>query len=583
MLSDKDTIGRSLKKMTDGLSSMIKAIEQRDYLLHAVNRTADILLRADEHNFDDSLEEGMALIADCVGVDSIHIWKAERMKGVLTYYLDCKYINSSIQPTIIRSEPLGFQYPYSTGLDKDVSGRKCINGPVAGFSHEVRDSLTPHNIKSILIMPLFVRDSFWGQVSFEDCREERVFNESEVSILHSASLMIANARNRQEEAALIREADQRTKLMLEATPLCTQLWNKNMGLVDCNEAAVKLFGVRDKQEFFNRFFELSPEYQPDGRRSEEVVFEILRRALDGEHIVVDGWMHQKLDGTPIPAEVVATRVKYGNEYVVAAYASDKREYNRMMKKIESLLLETQAVNQAKSEFMARMSHEMLTPMNVIMGMTQVAQMSDDILGSLKECFDEIGDASNHLLRLIKDVLEMSNMTFDILKLDNSAFSFTDVFDDALKVVGRFMQAKQQNFIFDLDRSIPPLLIGDKRRLGQVIVKILENAAKFTPERGEIRFAARALNQDDEMVTLKVEITDNGLGIAEERQKSLFNVFEQIDGGLTREHGGLGLGLALSKRIIEMMGGNIWVDSELGKGSKFTFTCRVKKQNASLAA
>jgi signal transduction histidine kinase len=177
---------------------------------------------------------------------------------------------------------------------------------------------------------------------------------------------------------------------------------------------------------------------------------------------------------------------------------------------------------------------------------------------------------------------MSNMTFDILKLDDSAFSFADVFDDALKVVGRFIEAKQQNFIFNIDRSIPPLLFGDKRRLGQVIVKILENAAKFTPEHGGIRFAARALDQDDETVTLKVEIEDNGRGIAEERQKTLFNVFEQIDGGLTRAHGGLGLGLALSKRIIEMMGGKIWVESELGKGSKFTFTCKFKQQNASQA-
>jgi signal transduction histidine kinase len=250
----------------------------------------------------------------------------------------------------------------------------------------------------------------------------------------------------------------------------------------------------------------------------------------------------------------------------------------MMKKIESLLFETQAANHAKSELMARMSHEMLTPMNAIMGLTQVAQMSD-LADSLKGYLDEIDNASKNLLRLINDVLDMSNMTFDIFKLDNVAFSFAALFDGALKIVSRLMNAKQQVFTFDIDRSIPPLLVGDKKRLEQVIVKILENAAKFTPEHGEIRFTACSPEKDGEMVVLRMEVTDNGLGIAEERQKTLFNVFEQIDGGNTRKQGGIGLGLALAKRIIETMGGEIWVDSELGKGSKFTFTCKVQPQNA----
>ncbi|MDR2934300.1 MAG: MCP four helix bundle domain-containing protein [Candidatus Adiutrix sp.] len=575
-LSSNDTIALSIRKMTDGLNSMIKEIEQRDYLLHAVNRTADILLRADEHNFEASLEEGLALMADCLGVDRILIWKAEAGENVFSYYLDYRYANSYASPG--KSFPLGAVFPYYTGFEKSSSRQDSINGPVSGLPDEWQSLSRDYKVKSVLMLPLFLRDDFWGQISFADFRRERVFSENEVSILRSASLMIANARNRHEEAALIREADHRTRIMLDTMPLCCQVWSRNLSILDCNEAAVKHYGFRDKLEYIDRFFELSPERQPDGRRSDETVYVWLRKAFEGQYCVFE-WMHQMPDGTPIPSEIILSRVKFGNEDVVIGYTRDLREQHMMMKRIESLLLETQAANHAKSEFMARMSHEMLTPMNAIMGLTQVALMSelpDDIM---KGYLEEINKASNQLLQLINDVLEMSNMTFDIFKLDNLAFSFTSVFDDALKVVGRFMEAKQQVFTFEIDRSIPPLLIGDRRRLGQVMVKIMENAAKFTPEHGEIRFSALALDKDAEVVTLRVEVEDNGQGIAEERKKSLFNVFEQIDGGNTRKHGGIGLGLALAKRIVEMMGGRIWVDSELGKGSKFTFTCKVQQQGA----
>ena len=575
LLSDKDVIGLSLKKMTGGLNSMIEEIRQRDNLLHAVNSAADILLRADENNFEASLQEGIALIANCVSVDRVYIWKAERVKGDFSYYLDYKYVDSLGRQG--EPVPLGARFKGSTGFEKTLTGRNCVNGPISGLSEEWRELSDYYNVRSILIIPLFLRDGFWGQISFDDCREERVFSESEVSILRSASLMIANARNRHEEAALVREADQRSRLMLDTMPLGCQLWSQNKSIIDCNEALVKLFGLRDKQEFIDRFFELSPEFQPDGRPSEETALMWLDTALGGQYCVFE-WQHQTLDGTPMPAEITITRVRYGNEYVLMAYTRDLREHNRMMKKIESLLFETQAANHAKSEFMARMSHEMLTPMNAIMGLTQVAQMSE-LPEGLQGYLEEIDNASNQLLRLINDVLEMSNMTFDIFKLDNLAFSFAGVFDDALKVVSRFMDAKQQIFTYDLDRSIPPLLIGDKKRLGQVMVKIMENASKFTPEHGEIRFTAAVEEKDEETVTLRVEVTDNGLGIAEERQRNLFNVFEQIDGGNTRKQGGVGLGLALAKRIIETMGGRIWVESELGQGSKFTFTCKVRQRQA----
>ena len=232
-------------------------------------------------------------------------------------------------------------------------------------------------------------------------------------------------------------------------------------------------------------------------------------------------------------------------------------------------------NRVKSEFMSRINHEMLTPMNAIMGMAQIAQMQSDP-ESRKECLDEIAQASSQLLRLINDVLDMSSIEGGAFTLTDSFFSFSMMLQDALRTVGGYVNEKQHTLILDLDPSIPISLIGDEKHLSQVIINLLTNAVKFTPENGEIRFAVRVLDEKDGIVTLQIEVTDNGIGMSKEQQKKIFSVFEQVDGSPSSKYDGIGLGLALSKRIVEFMGGAIWVDSELGKGSKFTFTCKLQR-------
>ena len=234
-------------------------------------------------------------------------------------------------------------------------------------------------------------------------------------------------------------------------------------------------------------------------------------------------------------------------------------------------------SRAKSEFLARMSHEMRTPMNAIMGMLQIAKMRG-IPPNIKEYYDEIDTASRHLLRMIDDVLDISGMEYGMFKLNDSDFDAGAMFGDVLQTAGRNASTKQQAFVSDVDPAIPAFLNGDEKRLKQVMTTLLANAVKFTQEHGEIRFRARVAEKEDaEKLTLRIEVADNGIGISEEQQQNLFQIFEQADGSNTRKHGGIGIGLALSKRIVEMMGGDIWVESEPGKGAKFTFTCKIQKK------
>ena len=576
-LSDEDVLGLSLKKMADGLQSLVDEVARRSLLLHTVNSVADILLKTDDDNFDAAIGKGMELLADCIGADRFYIWTSRAAENsaenALDYYLSYKYVTDVGRNGEV---PLGQRFPYGSEWQRFFSQQECINSPVSDLPQYEQNFFESYNVQSILMMPLIAHSQLSGLLNFDDCHSGRVFSKDEVDILRSACLMLANAIDRHAEAAVTREADERVRLMLNTMPLCCQLCDRNMNILDCNDAAVKLFGFRNKQEHINRFFEISPEYQPDGQRSYEKAAMLVGKVFEEGHRVFE-WTHQTLDGTRIPVEVTLVRTRYGDGYVVVAYTRDLREHNRMMNKIESLLFEAQAANHAKSEFMSRISHEMLTPMNAIMGVTKIASMKTSDPDTKKH-LSEINEASRQLLRIINNVLDISNIDFDIFKLDNSVFFFNSMFGGVLNTVDRFIKAKQQTFTFDIDDSIPAPLVGDESRLAQVIGNILTNAIKFTPEHGEIHFSARALDldEDDKKITLQIEVTDNGIGILEEHKSSIFSIFEQVDGGNARKHGGMGLGLAFSKRIIEMMGGRIWVESQFGKGSKFTFTCKLAK-------
>ena len=252
--------------------------------------------------------------------------------------------------------------------------------------------------------------------------------------------------------------------------------------------------------------------------------------------------------------------------------------NQMRVIIEKERAEKQS--RAQIDFLMRMSHEMLTSMNAAMGMTQILKMQvlklRDIPDTMIGCYNEIDAAHRYLLRLIHDLLDVSGKMEGAFRLADSAFSFHAMFRKILKGIGREAAKKRQALTDSIDPSVPAQLYGDEERLAQVLTHLLTNAVKFTPEHGAVHIAARATPEEDGTVTLRVEVTDNGKGISKERQSKIFNLFEQCEASMeTGERGGIGLGLPISKRIAEMMGGKILVESELDKGSKFTFVCKMR--------
>ena len=231
-------------------------------------------------------------------------------------------------------------------------------------------------------------------------------------------------------------------------------------------------------------------------------------------------------------------------------------------------------DRAKSEFLARMSHEMRTPMNAIIGMASIGKSSPDV-GKKDYTFKEIGEASDHLLGLINDILDMSKIEAGKLDLSFKAFRFADMLHRVNGIVNLLAAKKEQSFTTVVDDNTPGFIISDEQRLMQVIINLLSNAVKFTPNNGSISMKIRSLGETDGFCVLRFLVSDTGIGISEEQQQKLFHPFEQADGSSSRRFGGTGLGLAISKNIVERLDGKIWVESELGKGATFFFDIRAQ--------
>ncbi|MCL2185211.1 MAG: ATP-binding protein [Treponema sp.] len=244
-------------------------------------------------------------------------------------------------------------------------------------------------------------------------------------------------------------------------------------------------------------------------------------------------------------------------------------------KLKDAVTKVTAASKAKSEFLSNMSHEMRTPMNAIINMTLIAKNTES-LERKNYALDKIGDASTHLLGVINDILDMSKIEANKFELFPVRFNFEKMLHRVVNVITFRVEEKHQSLNVQIDKDIPKFLICDDQRLSQIIANLLSNAVKFTPENGLINLDTLLVKEKKGVCTLQISVKDTGIGISKEHQAHLFQAFQQAETSTARTYGGTGLGLSISKKFVEMMGGVIWVESETGNGSTFTFTVKVKR-------
>ena len=422
---------------------MINDIKQRDLLFSSVNKAITLLLQAEVNEFESALWGSMGIMARAVDADRVRLWKNHTEDGKL-YCTQLYEWSEGVEPTQGKEITIKASYEEALpGWEEKLSSGHCINSLVRDMSTKEQKRLVSQGILSVLIVPMFLRDTLWGFIGFNDCHQERLFTENEESILRSASLLIANA--------------------------------------------------------------------------------LLR--------------------------------------------------NEMTQELASALEKARAASQAKSSFLSNMSHEIRTPINAIVGMTMIGKSASDT-EKKDYAFEKIEIASSHLLGVINDILDMSKIEANKFELSNVEFSFEKMLQKVVNVIIFRVNEKDQKFSMKLDPKIPPRLIGDDQRLAQVITNLMSNAVKFTPQRGLISLNLSYMGEENGLCTIKVEVADTGLGISTEQQKRLFTSFEQAESSTSRKFGGTGLGLVISKQIVELMKGEIRVDSALGEGATFTFTIKL---------
>ncbi len=286
-------------------------------------------------------------------------------------------------------------------------------------------------------------------------------------------------------------------------------------------------------------------------------------------------LHQQPEVAQQPLSVPSTRdeiaqlVQGYNEHLVTLEAQKQASADLLQARQAA-----EAASRAKSEFLANMSHEIRTPMNAILGLLALTQ-STPLDARQQDYLNKTEGAAKSLLGLINDILDFSKIEAGKMTLDPRPFSVQRLLDELAVVLAANLRSKPVEIRFELAPDVPAHLLGDDMRLQQVLINLAGNAIKFT-DAGEVVVAVRALSQDEHEAVLAFSVRDTGIGIAPEQQSHIFGHFSQAESSTTRRFGGSGLGLAISKRIVELMGGELSLQSVLGRGSTFAFVLRLPK-------
>ncbi|MDR3294203.1 MAG: response regulator [Clostridiales Family XIII bacterium] len=385
-----------------------------------------------------------------------------------------------------------------------------------------------------------------------------------LSIMHEQTERLRNSNEAAKELSNFYN-----QLLLKNTPGITFMLDLDMNFVLGSEKTVSLLGYGEMREMVGfPFPELFANAFPDGWIADTNA-RCLAVTRNGRPLSYEEKVTLK-DGAGIIFQVTVTPAeeKGGICRGVVVVMNDVSELARAKEDAERASI-------SKGAFLANMSHEMRTPLNAVIGMTAIGKASPDA-EKKNYCLNKIDDASTHLLSVINDVLDMSKIEANKLELSPAAYHFEKMLQKVVSVNNFRVEEKQQEFSLHVDKDIPRILIGDDARLAQVITNLLSNAVKFTPLHGHISLKALLLQEKDGLCSIQIEVSDTGIGISEEQQSRLFSSFEQADSSTSRKFGGTGLGLAISKRIVEMMGGKIWINSEISKGSTFAFTIQTER-------
>jgi len=370
------------------------------------------------------------------------------------------------------------------------------------------------------------------------------------------------------EKRLSRE-EERVRLLLESVREAVYGVDVEGNCTFCNAAFLRNIGYPTSQALLGKnIHEIIHHTRADGSPYPWIECPLRNAFLEGEKVHLPNELMWSSSGESFPVELWSSPLIQNNNLAGAVVIfTDITERLRTEESLRLAKESAEAANRAKSDFLANMSHELRTPMNGILGMAALA-LDTDLSAEQREYLGMVKSSGESLLSLLNDILDLSKIEFGKLEMEIADFSIEDCIGRALQNVIPQAQEKGIDLIWDV-ANVPPLVRGDQVRLRQVLINLVGNALKFTKQ-GEVTILAELSSKTESAVRFHFTISDTGIGIPVEKQRKIFEAFAQADMSTTRRYGGTGLGLSISERIVTLMNGRIWLESEVGKGSKFHF-------------
>ncbi|MDR3200419.1 MAG: response regulator, partial [Spirochaetales bacterium] len=547
-------INTMLQHLTDreeAESRLLRRIEQQE-LMRELSQ-----IFASGSNTQTNIKNSLAMVGLFLKADRVIIAYINQEKQRIEY----PYVWRGGDSSCLKIEPIPFD-------PEDLLYKELSEGPRPCIAID-DTSDTPYRlfrddgmVKAFVSAPIRVApDTLWGILTIDVFGEPRRWSESNIQLVG----LIQNELSNDIAKSIIKDNLIRTSSIVEGTPRFVMFMNSGGGIEYVNPAIIRDTGYSE-EEYKDRGLALLVGPEDLARINAEYLPQVLK---EGKSNFTAASIRKSGEKRVLSVTAFSLTLENG-EIAIALTANDITDLQALQRQLVAAKEQAEYYNKVKSNFISRMSHEMRTPMNAIIGMAGIGQAAGEE-GRKNYCLGKIDNSARDLLDIINNMLDMvkfENQTYEVSLREFDLPAMLRALSDMFTVRA---SEKKQRFSMEMAQDIPRRILCDENALKHALVNILGNAMKFTPEGGLIRLSAGVGKKEGDTAVLCFAISDTGIGIQKEHQARLWEAFEQEDSGITRRYGGVGLGLAISKKIIELLCGDIQVESEPGKGSVFTFT------------
>jgi PAS domain S-box-containing protein len=480
---------------------------------------------------------------------------------------------------LLAEPPLNLQNIPYTNI-KEILSVLIKNKPYNTIVNQIKSDFikslfSPYGIKSILILPVFIKKELYGGILFADSKKERIWTKDEITILNSLINTIASAIERNINEVIINESEEKFKLLADNIPGTVYLskYDSNWSKIYINDEIETLTGY-GKEDFMNNKINYSNLIHPDD----------LEKAIEESHLRLKmkepfhlNYRIIKKTGEIIWVEEFGDAILREGEIAfiegILIDITEKKEVEAAKKAKEF----AESANRAKSEFLANMSHEIRTPLNGIIGFTDLLMKTE--LGEIqRKHMSTVSQSAHSLMDIINDILDFSKIEAGKLNLYIEKQEVKEIINQSVELILYASNQKKLRLEINIESEVPKYIWADNIRLKQILINLLSNAVKFT-EKGTVKLNISVLEKlNDSRAKIRFSVIDSGIGILEENQKKIFLAFSQEDSSTTRNFGGTGLGLTISNQLLDLMKSSLQLESTINKGSTFYFDLYLKISN-----